>query len=76
MSHFLSAALKQDFNAIAGDWTTATQLGTILCQSCVGLELPEVKKYDKTFLPDVVDNVLTLAVKLLDLSVKARDVRF
>ena len=77
MTHFqlFSAALKQDFAGIAGGWNTATQLGTILCQSCVGLKLPEVKEYEGTFLPDVVDTVLTLAAKLLDFSVKARDVR-
>lgn len=69
------AALKQDFAAISGGWDTATQLGTILCQSCVGLKLPEVKEYEKSFLPDVVDNVLTLAAKLLDFSVKAKVVR-
>ena len=73
---FFSAALKQDFAAIAGGWNTATQLCTILCQSCVGLKLPEEKEYEESFLPDVVDNVLTVAAKLLDLSVKARDVRF
>ncbi|KAL9966130.1 hypothetical protein ACROYT_G024154 [Oculina patagonica] len=33
----------------------------------------EVKEYEETFLPDVVDNVLTLAAKLLDFTVKARD---
>ncbi|XP_078378512.1 IQ calmodulin-binding motif-containing protein 1-like [Oculina patagonica] len=71
--HVCNLALKQDFAAIAGGWNTATKLGTILCQSCVGLKLPEVKEYEETFLPDVVDNVLTLAAKLLDFTVKARD---
>ncbi|KAJ7369736.1 IQ calmodulin-binding motif-containing protein [Desmophyllum pertusum] len=70
--HVCNLALKQDFAAISGGWDTATQLGTILCQSCVGLKLPEVKEYEKSFLPDVVDNVLTLAAKLLDFSVKAK----
>lgn len=41
----------------------------------MGLKLPEVKEYEKSFLPDVVDNVLTLAAKLLDFSVKAKVVR-
>lgn len=71
--HVCNLALKQDFAAIKGGWNTATQLGTILCQSCVGLKLPEVKEYEESFLPDVVDNVLTLAAKLLDFSVKAID---
>ena len=77
MTHFqlFSAALKQDFAAITGGWNTATQLGMILCQSCVGLKLPEVEEYE-SFLTGVVDNVFTLAAKLLDLSVKERDVRF
>ena len=66
------AALKQDFATISGGWDTASQLGSILCQGCVGLILPEDKEYGKTFLPDVVENVLTLAAKLLDFSVKAR----
>jgi len=74
--YLFSVALKQDFAAIVGGWNTATQLGTILCQSCVGLKLPEVKEYEESFLPDVVENVLTVAAKLLDFSVKARDVRF
>lgn len=68
--------MKQDFATIVGGWNTATQLGTILCQSCVGLKLPEVKEYEESFLPDVAENVLTVAAKLLDFSIKARDVRF
>ena len=76
LSLFFSPALKQDFAVIKGGWNTATQLGMILCQSCVGLKLPEIKEYEESFLPDVVDNVLTLAAKLLDFSVKAIDVRF
>ena len=67
-----SAALKQDFAGISGGWHTAAQLGGILCQSCVGLKLPEEEKYEKEFLPDVVENVLILAAKLLDFSIKAR----
>ena len=72
MLFFLSSALKQDFGGISGGWETASQLGNILCQSCVGLTLPEVKEYEETFLPDVVENLLTLAAKLLDFSVKAK----
>lgn len=72
MLFFLSSALKQDFGGISGGWETASLLGNILCQSCVGLTLPEVKEYEETFLPDVVENLLTLAAKLLDFSVKAK----
>ena len=72
MLFFLSSALKQDFGGISGGWETASQLGNILCQSCVGLTLPEVKEYEETFLPDVVENLLTLAAKLLDFSVKVK----
>ena len=61
---------------IAGGWNTATQLGNILCQSCVGLTLPEVKEYEESFLPNVAENVLTLAAKLLDFSIKAKVVSF
>lgn len=70
--HVCNLALKQDFGGISGGWETASQLGNILCQSCVGLTLPEVKEYEETFLPDVVENLLTLAAKLLDFSVKAK----
>ena len=76
MLFLLSVALRQDFGAIVGGWDTAAQLGNILCQSCVGLTLPEVKEYDETFLPDVVDNMLALAAKLLDLSIKPEVVSF
>lgn len=65
-------ALKQDFAAIAGGWDTATQLGAILCQSCVGLKLPDMPEYEEKFLPDVVENILSLAAKLLDFVVKTR----
>ena len=66
----LCAALKQDFTSIHGGWNTAAKLGSILCQSCVGLDLPKVKDYKETFLPDAVENILTLAAKLLDFYVK------
>lgn len=68
--HVCNLALKQDFAAISGGWNTATQLSSILCQSCVGLKLPEEKDYEESFLPDVVENVLTLAAKLLDFCVR------
>ena len=63
---FIYVALKQDFALIHGGWNTAAKLGIILCQSCAGLDLPEVKDFKGSFLPDVVENVLTLAAKLLD----------
>lgn len=64
--HVCNLALKQDFALINGGWNTAAKLGIILCQSCAGLDLPEVKDFRESFLPDVVENVLTLAAKLLD----------
>lgn len=67
--------MKQDFAAIAGGWDTATQLGAILCQSCVGLKLLDMPEYEEKFLPDVVENILSLAAKLLDFVVKTRVVR-
>ena len=63
---FVYVALKQDFALIHGGWNTAAKLGIILCQSCAGLDLLEVKDFKESFLPDVVENVLTLAAKLLD----------
>lgn len=68
--------MKQDFTSISGGWSTASQLGSILCQSCVGLKLPEEKDYEESFLPDVVENVMTLAAKLLDFYIKTRVVSF
>lgn len=68
--HVCNLALKQDFTSIHGGWNTAAKLGSILCQSCVGLDLPKVKDYKETFLPDAVENILTLAAKLLDFYVK------
>ncbi|PFX32443.1 IQ calmodulin-binding motif-containing protein 1 [Stylophora pistillata] len=70
--HVCNLALKQDFASIVGGWDTATQLGAILCQSCVGLNFPEMAEYEDKFLPDVVENMLSLAAKLLDFIVKAR----
>ena len=70
------SALKQDFDSIMGKWNTATQLSAILCQSCVGLKLPEVKDFEESFLPDVVENVLTLSAKLLDSCLKSEEVRY
>ena len=67
--------MKQDFASIVGGWDTATQLGAILCQSCVGLNFPDMAEYEDKFLPDVVENMLSLAAKLLDFIVKARVVR-
>lgn len=72
---FLFSALKQDFTAIDGHWETASKLSAILCQCCIGLELPEVPEYKVTFLPDVVDNVLTLLAKLHDLYCKSKKVK-
>lgn len=70
--HVCNLALKQDFASIVGGWDTATQLGAILCQSCVGLNFPDMAEYEDKFLPDVVENMLSLAAKLLDFIVKAR----
>lgn len=71
--HVCNLALKQDFASILGGWDTATQLGAILCQSCVGLKLPDEAEFEDKFLPDVVENILSLAAKLLDFVVKARE---
>ena len=68
-------ALRQDFTAIDGHWDTASKLAAILCQCCVGLELPKVTEYKKTFLRDVVENVLTLAAKLQDLYCRSKKVQ-
>lgn len=59
-------ALKQDFTSIRGQWGTAASLSVLLCQCCIGLELPEVLDYESHFLPSVVESVLTIATKLLD----------
>ncbi|KAK3750422.1 hypothetical protein QZH41_016982, partial [Actinostola sp. cb2023] len=58
--------MKQDFTAIRGQWGTAASLSVLLCQCCIGLELPEVPDYKSSFLPDVVESVLTITTKLLD----------
>ena len=42
----------------------------------MGLKLPEEKDYEESFLPDVVENVMTLAAKLLDFYIKTKVVSF
>lgn len=64
------SALMQDFTVIRGQWGTAASLSVLLCQCCVGLELPDDQEYT-SFLPNVVESVLTIATKLLDNHVKA-----
>ncbi|EDO49031.1 predicted protein, partial [Nematostella vectensis] len=65
--HVTNLALRQDFNAIQGQWSTAANLSVLLCQCCVGLDLPEVEEYERAFLPSVLESVLTVASKIHDI---------
>ncbi|XP_043930956.1 IQ calmodulin-binding motif-containing protein 1 [Protopterus annectens] len=57
--------LKQDFSRINGGWATATQLGQLLSDCCLGLE-PNVDsdEFYNNVLPAAVDNLLFLARRL------------
>ena len=75
-SLFLSA-LKQDFSSIEGQWTTAADLASLLCQCCTGVDLPDQsqQKFTGAFLPEALESLFILAGRIQELYTRSQQVR-